>query len=275
MGSVLVATEKRSGPDPALECGSALARELQMPLVVLHVVSGSLEDEERDEIEHAVSHWREVADYPITNRARSGDEAEAIVSEARDTRSPVIVIGEHQDHVIEDLFTRSTVQTLVDKSRRMVLVATPQQHRFERLLMATDFSKASRRALQVAAKLFPGATIDVVHAWHVPYEGFLSSDLTHGQFEAEVRKKAAAFVSSIGGSERERIRIGNLHLEEGETVSVICNAREKLGSQLLVIGTHGQGGLFRSAVGSIAKALLEKPPCNVLAVQCSTPDPNS
>ncbi len=279
MRSILVATEKRSGPDSALDCGRALARELQLPLVLLHVLSGTPEKEEQREVEHAVSHWREVADYPVTSRVRSGDQAEAILSVARDAQAPVIVIGEHRDHVIEDLFTKSTAEALVEGSRRMVLVASPgQHHRFARLLLATDFSDASRRALGVASQLFPEATIDIVHAWHVPYEGFLSSGLTHDQFEADARKRAAAFVSSLEGQGSDGgvpIRIGNLHLEEGETLSVICKALEKLGSDLLVIGAHGESGLFRSATGSIAKALLEGSPCNVLAVQCSTPDPSA
>ena len=279
MRSVLVATEQRSGPDPALDCGRALARELQLPLVVLHVISGTLEEEERREIEHAVSHWSEVADFPVTNRVSSGDEAKAIVSEARDTHTPVIVIGEHRDHVFQDLFTSSTVETLVEESRRMVLVATAgQQHRFKRLLMATDLSETSRRALRVAAKMFPGATIDIAHIWHVPFEGFLSGEFTHDQFEADIRKKAAAFASNVEDKrspEDGAIQIGELYLEEGDTVSGISNVLERSGSDLLVIGTHGESGLFRSAVGSIARALLEDPPCNVLAVQCATADPGA
>lgn len=248
MRSILVATDQTSESDPPIECGAALAQELRLPLVILHVFTGTPTAEDREEIARAVARWAEAADYPVKNHVAQGDEHKAIVSQARESGAEIIVIGKHRKSVIGDIFTDSTVEEVVGDTQRMVLVATDRpRHTFERLLVATDFSEPSRRAFIAASRLFPSATLDLLHAWHVPYEGFLGGQLTHDQFEAETKQKAREFVSNLRDLDAQGTgppAIGEILLREGQTVRVVTEALDELGSDLLVIGTHGEGGVL-------------------------------
>ena len=47
----------------------------------------------------------------------------------------------------------------------------------------------------------------------------------------------------------------------------ICAAADELGVDLIVIGTHGRGGLSHALLGSVAEKVVRKAPCPVLTVQ--------
>lgn len=57
---------------------------------------------------------------------------------------------------------------------------------YSTIVVATDFSSCSRRALATAGALFPAVPIHLVHAFHVPFEGILRVE--HN--EAECRTEA-------------------------------------------------------------------------------------
>src|SRR5262249_52006620 len=53
----------------------------------------------------------------------------------------------------------------------------------------------------------------------------------------------------------------------GATHTEICAAAERLDVDLIVIGTHGRGGLGHTLLGSVAEKILRKAPCPVLTVR--------
>jgi nucleotide-binding universal stress UspA family protein len=55
--------------------------------------------------------------------------------------------------------------------------------------------------------------------------------------------------------------------KEGDAAEEILRAAEDIGSDLVVLGTHGRTGLRRLVAGSIAEAVLRKARCPVLALR--------
>lgn len=53
----------------------------------------------------------------------------------------------------------------------------------------------------------------------------------------------------------------------GEPTSVILDQIAKQHPDLLAVGTHGRAGIARAVLGSVARTLLQDPPCDVLAVR--------
>ena len=53
----------------------------------------------------------------------------------------------------------------------------------------------------------------------------------------------------------------------GATPTEICAAADELGADLIVIGTHGRGGLSHALLGSVAEKVVRKAPCPVLTVR--------
>lgn len=136
---------------------------------------------------------------------------------------------------------------------------------FHHILVATDFSEASRRALSDALALAAeyNAPLSVLHA--IPPEpGLLNlespAELNLGRQEAQRQMKD--FLSDIGPHHN----IERIFLRNGPVAKVLDSVIREEEIDLLVIGTRGRGGLRKVALGSVAEELLRLAPCPVLTV---------
>ncbi len=138
---------------------------------------------------------------------------------------------------------------------------------FKQVLIATDFSDASRRALAYAiaiARRYSSA-LSVVHAIPpelrepIPLEA-LPHELNRRRPEAEQEMKNLC--------EEARIDDLNHHvlLDRGRVWDVLGSVIQRESVDLLVLGTHGRGGLKKLALGSVAEQVLRLAPCPVLTI---------
>ena len=56
---------------------------------------------------------------------------------------------------------------------------------------------------------------------------------------------------------------------QGPTVDKIISETERLGADLIIIGSHGHGALYNLFVGSVTEAVLKRSKCPVLVVPAS------
>jgi nucleotide-binding universal stress UspA family protein len=61
-------------------------------------------------------------------------------------------------------------------------------------------------------------------------------------------------------------------IEAGAPVDVICRTAEKIGADVIVVGSHGRTGLGRLFLGSVSEHVVRHAPCPVLVVKSSEPD---
>jgi nucleotide-binding universal stress UspA family protein len=135
----------------------------------------------------------------------------------------------------------------------------------------TDFSPQSERAWALARRLARAVEAEVVLV-HVFVEAPLYSE---GPFAAdrirEVYASGRAWVQEQlqrweatargeGLAAKTLLRTGVPH---GEIVA----AASEEGADLVVIGTHGRGGVDRLLLGSVADRVIRLAPCPVLAVR--------
>lgn len=146
--------------------------------------------------------------------------------------------------------------------------ASPAQRSsvFSKILVATDFCEASRRALCDALALarHEDARVYVVHAL-TPDIQYLSlerpPELDLARLEAERQMQGL-----IGGLDGEH-RIESVVLSRvGPVAGVVAALIRDKEIDLLVIGTRGRGGLRKLALGSVAEELLRVAPCPVLTI---------
>ncbi len=72
------------------------------------------------------------------------------------------------------------------------------------------------------------------------------------------------------GEFRKRItkRLGVLEFTEvGNPASEIVKAAKDWPADLIVIGSHGRGGLTRALMGSVAEGVMRQAPCPVLVAR--------
>jgi len=143
--------------------------------------------------------------------------------------------------------------------------------RFARILVPTDFSAGSSRAWSVAQRLARGLGSELV-LLHVLVEtplyseGPFSMQQTRDVFEAArawVEKTLGEWTAASaaeGRAVRWLTRSGTPHVE-------IVDVARSEEANLIVISTHGRGGLDRALLGSVADKVIRTAPCPVVTVR--------
>ncbi|HXG53069.1 MAG TPA: universal stress protein [candidate division Zixibacteria bacterium] len=142
-----------------------------------------------------------------------------------------------------------------------------------RILYATDYSKASERALEHAIALAGrnGAELLVVHVIepvpaHMPGEDFGGAELYARLAESARREAEASMDRLMQRLRRSRVRAKSLLLK-GVAYDQIIKAAKSRNADMIVIGTHGRTGLSRLFLGSVAARVVAAAPCPVLTVR--------
>ncbi|OFW05201.1 MAG: hypothetical protein A3I61_10605 [Acidobacteria bacterium RIFCSPLOWO2_02_FULL_68_18] len=132
----------------------------------------------------------------------------------------------------------------------------PDAFAIRNILVATDFSPCSERAVHAALALARrfGATLHLLHVVHRPAEREAALDRL-GDY-AEAQGDGVPFTASIavGRPEQEIVRYA---------------AREQM--DLVVMGTHGRTGLAHVVMGSVAETVVRTAPCQVLTIRLQAP----
>ncbi len=126
---------------------------------------------------------------------------------------------------------------------------------FQQILIATDFSEASERALSYAVAIACrySATLSVLHA--IP-----PGSRERRRLEAEQQMK------HLGETVQLHALNHHLVVEQGRVSEVLETAMQREKVDLLVLGTHGRGGLKKLALGSVAEEVLRLTSHPVLTV---------
>ena len=135
------------------------------------------------------------------------------------------------------------------------------------LLVPIDFSQASERALDYACALAAqlGAKVHIVNALGAGLPE-LNVTLSDAMFKS-LRDGHEAALAKLVDPRRALVAIGETLVREGDPRDIIVEVAEKLGVDLVVMGTHGRRGLSRMFLGSVAEDVSRRSPCPVLLVR--------
>jgi nucleotide-binding universal stress UspA family protein len=141
-----------------------------------------------------------------------------------------------------------------------------------RILVPTDFSKHSDNALRYAMAFADkfGAELHLLHvvqdlALFLPDTVAVSPVATPpvDQLTAAVRE---ALLRAVRDHGLERFRVCPEVREGTPFYEIVRYARER-DVDLIVMGTHGRGGLAHVLLGSVSEKVVRKAPCPVLTVR--------
>ena len=138
-----------------------------------------------------------------------------------------------------------------------------------RILVATDFTETSERALEFGIELarkFDAATT-LVHVYQIPAMGFADGGYIAGaevaaQLSTAAQNRLDAMVESrkTAGVPMQAI------LREGVAWEEINAVAKEVEADLIVIGTHGRRGLARALLGSVAENVIRTSTIPVLVI---------
>lgn len=281
---ILIASDLSARSDRAIARGFALAKALKGQLRILHIVDQDLPEEFKA---HSIE-WAKGALKRETERlsADTGVNADfevyaghpktEILRQADPSRTELILLGIH-DRLKRGShsFANTTAgQILKFSLPAVLLVRDDVSEPYRQVVVGVDFSIFTRAAIQQASHIAPAASFNLVHAYHVPFKGFISSEGFANEIAYEERLKIDSFLNEEMQSLDKRVRAmglfpGGLNtvLKEGAPSEVLRRECAGLGADLLIIAAHGRPGASRAIWGSVAVDFLDNPPCDVLVIR--------
>jgi len=143
---------------------------------------------------------------------------------------------------------------------------------FKRILVPTDFSETSGVAL-VYGKALAGQFGASLHVLHVLDDALLTAYVSEAfspsllRLRDEVEKDTRARLGTILTDEERRRFRAVVVLRNGEASTEIVGYAAGQQIHLIVMGTHGRGGVPHILLGSVAEQVVRRGPCPVLTVR--------
>lgn len=138
------------------------------------------------------------------------------------------------------------------------------------ILVAVDFSGITESALNYASTLarLSGSPVHLLHV--------ASPEPTFVGYEPgppEVRQQVARELRSehrdlqvLADGLRAQGIDAHAAAVQGPTVATVVARAQEVGADVIVIGSHGHGRLYRALLGSVSEGILRHAPCPVLIV---------
>jgi len=257
-----------------------LARSRGAALTILHVTSDALPAQvatahdtfATDVLRDLVSKAQAGGVANATQVLVRGRDYETIIEQAHKDNSSLIVIGTHRpSSIIQDMLGTTADRVLRYGAFPLLLVRAKAERAYKTILVAVDFSPASRKALELVIRLFPQARIAVLTAYGSPRRSMLGDDREAREAAAETRRLAlkgflAEVAQSLGSAYDPNVTEIVPVAERGWAEDVILKYAEEHKPDLIVVGTHARGGLQHAVLGSVAEWVLTEAPSDVLAV---------
>jgi nucleotide-binding universal stress UspA family protein len=145
--------------------------------------------------------------------------------------------------------------------------------KFKTILVATDFSEPSAKALEYGremARTFGGA----LHVLHVVDDLFSHSGaemgvgVSYAGLQQELENAARADLDRIvREDDRRELNARAVLLTSPSPAAAIASYARDAEADVIVIGTSGRTGLSRFMMGSVAERVVRLAPCPVLTVR--------
>ncbi|WP_257835534.1 universal stress protein [Phenylobacterium sp. J426] len=280
--TILLATDLSARCDRATDRAVQLAKAWQARLVVLTAIEPDVQEALRREPYEAPS-WRRDAGPEALAVARirrefgrivqdadvrvvEGEPASAIDAIAEEVGAELIVTGVARDETFGRYFLGSTVERLARLTPVPLLVVKARVEHYGEILVAADFSEPSQNALTAADRFFPNAPVTVLHACEAPFAGLLDKSDFRDQWRAQEQRACEAFMerSQLTWEARARVKV---LVDHGSPEALVRRYMLDRGVDLVVVGTHGYGGVFGRRLGGTAKRILAFAPGDVLLIR--------
>lgn len=166
------------------------------------------------------------------------------------------------------------LQDVAPSSRRSM--KSRKANVFNRILVAVDGSNSAKKAATFAVRLAMWNASELIVTAIAPQPRYISSpDAMMGgppiilsDYDTLLSKKSEKLVNGIVGIAKSHSVDARGYVRKSSSVArSITEFAEKLGVDLIVVGTRGQSGFKRLLLGSVSKAVVSHAPCSVLVVR--------
>lgn len=284
--SLLVASDFSPDGNNAVRRAALLAHEHGARLHILHVVKAAgckpLRDwlcptmdidlrtaQARGALQRVAIEITGAYDVTPTVEVAVGDPFETLLRAS--DRADLVVLGRRGRGRFGGFLLGDTADRLLRTCRRPVLIVrTPVERSYQRVLVPIDFSASSGAALRVAAQLRREAVLHVFHALSSQRDAVLRDADVPEHIISEMR-----LMEQAGANARMRRKVARLGLDGtpmsfalayGPAVRSTLRHAQGLGTDLIVAGKQGRSTVGSFLLGSISSRVLSEAACDMLIV---------
>ncbi|MCO6501585.1 MAG: universal stress protein [Acidimicrobiales bacterium] len=255
--------------DRARLVAEGLGADLELVHVVEPVAEALIEPalarlmrERQEEAAEEITAWcRARAAVPVSMEVVKGAPAWELTAKGKD--ADLVVVGSSS----EDVFSVGPTARRVARKATTHTLLVRRQPRvpYRRILVAVDFSDASRAGVETALTMFPDADVTLVYVLPARFDHMLADA---GLFQEEVeasrgRRMDLAFERMDEYAQEWEGRVRTL-VVDGPTMGAIDETVRHRNSDLVVAASRGATATRMVLLGTVAEGLLDAVPCDVL-----------
>lgn len=200
---------------------------------------------------------------------QTGHPVDVILETARSSKSHIIVLGARGLGSFKELVLGSTSHRVLMHAPCSTMIVKESLPRLKKILLPIEGEEDISIALQfLALQPFREAVeIDVIAVWPQPQ---LAWPVTLGQSKL-LEMKAIEEAQDRMKSVTDRLTRMNYSAETkvgmGDPAFAILEQAKVSQADMILMGTHGRGGLARFLIGSVSNSVLHQADCPVLIVR--------
>lgn len=285
---ILAATDLSAPARHAVERAALVSKDTGAALNLLHVANlAPLErlrqlmgatpaDIEQRVLEAARAKLQELAAtlqqrYGVATNSQvaAGSLLAKLAEKTDQLAADLLVCGARGESVIRHFALGTTALRVLSLTKCPVLVVKQPPHEtYRRVLIPVDFSPSSLRAIRQARSVAPHASIVLLHAFDVPFEGQLryasvDEDTIH-RYRIVAKQEATQKLHDL----REEAGLApygsSLVVLHGDPSMRIIEQEQEWDCDLIVMGKHGESLLEEMLLGSVTKHVLAESQGDIL-----------
>ena len=185
------------------------------------------------------------------------------------TNADLVVLGARGASFMRHMLLGSTADRMVSRATRPMLVVKQAPHEpYKTVLVPVDFSAHSLRSIRIAQAVAPGASLVLLHAYDVPYEGMMeyagvqADQIQH--YRSKARQEALESMQAlceVAGLDPVFTPTVVMH---GDPSLLLVQQEQELDCDLIVMGKQGDNTLEDVLLGSVTRYALAQSQCDVL-----------
>lgn len=288
MRSILTATDLSAPSRHAATRAAMLARRTGVPLTLMHTLGGTalddlrrwlgasdttgtvVEADARERLQALAAELTQRHGIEVQTHLSVGHPVEEITRHADQIDADVLVTGTRGAGFFRGVVIGSTAERIAKRSTRPVLMVRQLPHEpYRRVLVPVDFSDWSRTAIHLAQMIAPEATLVLMHAIEVPYEGKLRmagvADSVVLRYRDEARLEARQRLDQlVAAAGLDKGKVEMVTPSGADPWMLIVQEEQEQDCDLVVIGRQGRHAVDEFLLGSTTRMVISEGSADML-----------
>lgn len=286
--AIVTATDFSAPSRHAAQRAAQLARAAGSGMTLMHTVGGSaledlrrwladdsqaastIEASARARLQELAAELGRSEGLDVQTRLSIGHPVEQITQHAQEVQADLLVTGTRGAGFFRGVVVGSTAERIAKRSGRPVLMVRQLPHEpYRRILVPVDFSDWSLAAIRLAQQVAPQATLVLMHAVEVPFEGKMRlagvADEVVMHYRSAAQREALQRLSALAaqaGLSPDKIRLSTP--EGAEPWMLIVQEEQERDCDLVVIGRQGRHAIDEFLLGSTTRMVIADGAVDVL-----------